>query len=100
MHSNNSANDANNADDMDTAFDSVAFAGGIHVDVQTDARECLRWIEVNNTALRKILKKWDKTNHSTMGRAQLRKYWSDSKYQVGLSPGRYCPPRHHLTVVH
>jgi hypothetical protein len=38
----------------------------------TEARECLHWIEINNTALRKILKKWDKTNHSTkVGRCRL-----------------------------
>ena len=57
-----------------------------HLDIQTEARECLHWIELNGTALRKILKKWDKTNHSTKGRKTLRKYWSDSQYQMLYSP--------------
>lgn len=60
--------------------------GGLDLDLETEARECLHWIELNSTALRKILKKWDKTNHSSKGREQLRKYWSDSKYQMLYSP--------------
>lgn len=59
---------------------------GAEIDIQTEAKECLHWIELNSTALRKILKKWDKTNHSTKGRNTLRKYWSDSKYQMLYSP--------------
>ena len=27
-------------------------------------------------------KKWDKTNHSSKGREQLRKYWNDHQYQM------------------
>ena len=58
----------------------------VDIDLQTEAKECLHWIELNSTALRKILKKWDKTNHSDKGRQTLRKYWSDSKYQMLYSP--------------
>lgn len=56
------------------------------MDLHTEARECLHWIELNCTALRKILKKWDKTNHSSKGREQLRKYWNDNQYQMLYSP--------------
>ena len=31
-------------------------------------------------------KKWDKTNHSSKGREQLRKYWNDHQYQMLYSP--------------
>ena len=68
------------------ARDAAPDLSGADIDIQTEAKECLHWIELNSTALRKILKKWDKTNHSTKGRKTLRKYWSDSKYQMLYSP--------------
>lgn len=66
--------------------DAAPDLSGVGIDVHTEAKECLHWIELNSTALRKILKKWDKTNHSTKGRKTLRKYWSDSQYQMLYSP--------------
>ena len=59
---------------------------GVDIDLKQEAKECLHWIELNSTALRKILKKWDKVNHSTKGRQTLRRYWTDSQYQMLFSP--------------
>ena len=59
---------------------------GLHIDARTEARECLRWAELNATALRKILKKWDKTNASARGRKALAAYWKRSEYQMLHSP--------------
>jgi hypothetical protein len=59
---------------------------GLHIDATTEARECLRWAELNATALRKILKKWDKTNVSSRGRKALAAYWKKSEYQMLHSP--------------
>ena len=59
---------------------------GLHIDARTEARECLRWAELNATALRKILKKWDKTNASGRGRRALAAYWKRSEYQMLHSP--------------
>ena len=59
---------------------------GLHIDATTEARECLRWAELNATALRKILKKWDKTNASARGRKALAAYWKRSEYQMLHSP--------------
>ena len=59
---------------------------GLHIDATTEARECLRWAELNATALRKILKKWDKTNASARGRKALAAYWKKSEYQMLHSP--------------
>jgi len=59
---------------------------GLHIDATTEARECLRWAELNATALRKILKKWDKTNLSSRGRKALAAYWKKSEYQMLHSP--------------
>ena len=59
---------------------------GVDIDLEHEAKECLHWIELNSTALRKILKKWDKANHSTKGRQTLRRYWTDSQYQMLFSP--------------
>lgn len=59
---------------------------GMDIDLEHEAKECLHWIELNSTALRKILKKWDKANHSTVGRKTLRRYWTDSQFQMLFSP--------------
>ena len=59
---------------------------GLHIDATTEARECLRWAELNTTALRKILKKWDKTNASARGAKALAAYWKRSEYQMLHSP--------------
>ena len=59
---------------------------GVDIDLEHEAKECIHWIELNSTALRKILKKWDKANHSTKGRQTLRRYWTDSQYQMLFSP--------------
>ena len=59
---------------------------GVDIDPQTEARECLRWVDLNATALRKILKKWDKTNESNRGRKALTSYWKKSQYQMLHSP--------------
>lgn len=59
---------------------------GVDIDPRTEARECLRWVDLNATALRKILKKWDKTNESLRGREALAKYWKKSEYQMLHSP--------------
>ena len=70
---------------------------GMDIDLEHEAKECLHWIELNSTALRKILKKWDKANHSTVGRKTLRRYWTDSQFQMLFSPlilELRCPRSH------
>ena len=59
---------------------------GLRIDPTEEARECLRWAELNTTALRKILKKWDKTNASARGAKALAAYWKRSEYQMLHSP--------------
>ena len=59
----------------------------------TRGEGCIHWIELNSTALRKILKKWDKANHSTKGRQTLRRYWTDSQYQMLFSPSSWSSGR-------